>query len=56
MITVYCNTERCDFNEDGFCVNDKIEIDGMFCVSNLLLPEDTDNKEEASECLEENKN
>lgn len=28
-MTVYCNDETCEYNEDGFCYADSINIDGM---------------------------
>lgn len=48
-MTVYCNNMTCEYYEDGFCYNDKIEIDGM-CIS--YRSKTVENVEE----LEEDKN
>ena len=38
-MTVYCDAENCEYNEDGCCCKEKININGMFCNSNLLKEE-----------------
>jgi hypothetical protein len=38
-MTVWCNDRTCEYYEDGFCCNDKIEIDGM-CLSYRSKVED----------------
>ncbi len=42
-MTVYCDTENCEHNDDGFCRNEKLNINGLFCSSNLLC--ESENKE-----------
>lgn len=27
-MTIYCDAEYCDYNEDGFCLCDKLHLDG----------------------------
>ena len=43
-MTVYCNDSTCEYNEDGLCYNDKIEIDGM-CISYRGKVEDNNEDE-----------
>ena len=28
-MTVYCGDEKCEYNEDGLCYAERIDIDGM---------------------------
>lgn len=43
-MTVYCDTENCEYNEDGCCCNEKLCINDMFCNSNRLS--ESQNKED----------
>lgn len=43
-MTVYCDAENCEYNENGICCKEKLSISDMFCDSNRLC--ESVNKEE----------
>lgn len=34
MSSIICDSEFCEYNEDGYCEKEKVEIVNMFCESN----------------------
>lgn len=44
MNNIECDSEWCEFNEDGYCEKEKIKISGLFCASNRYKTEDYDEK------------
>ncbi len=36
MTTVYCDVSYCEYNDDGICSREKIDINELNCTSNRI--------------------
>ena len=43
---VYCNDEKCDYNEDGLCYAGSINIDGMCLTFREKVNEESEDNDE----------
>lgn len=46
MISIVCDSEWCEYNEDGFCEKEKVSIVNMSCNSNRYREEKGEEKHE----------
>lgn len=37
-ITIYCDAEQCEYNEDGLCLMDKLHLDGNGACADWHVP------------------
>lgn len=35
-MTIHCNSDWCDYNEDGVCTADEIKMDNSVCMSSMF--------------------
>lgn len=45
-MTVYCGDEKCEYNEDGLCYAERIDIDGMCLTFRGKVEKGTENEDE----------
>jgi hypothetical protein len=43
-MTIICDSEWCEFNEDGYCEKEKVKIIDMSCASNRYRENENDDK------------
>lgn len=43
-MTVYCEDEKCEYNEDGICYAERIDIDGMCLTFREKVNEESEGK------------
>ena len=41
-MTIYCDNSACNFNENGFCWSDKLDIENLTCQTSTGIEEKTE--------------